>query len=50
MRYLRLELANGQIRDEKSNQTITGIGVTDENFPDLAMPYKINVAKYFKYV
>ena len=54
MRYLHLEWVKGQIRDEKTSQTV--IGVTDENFnlsnviSDLVMPYKIKITKYFKYV
>ena len=44
-------MSKGQIRDEKTSQTITMIGVMDENFnvsnviSDLVMPYKINVTK-----
>ena len=49
-------MSKGQIRDEKKSQTITVIGVTDENFnvsnviSDLVMPYKINDTIYFKYL
>ena len=48
MRYLLLEWAKGQIKDEKTSQTV--IGVTDENFSlsnvisDLVMPNKIKVS------
>ena len=56
MRYLHLEWAKGQIRDEKTSQTGNSEWRHGWNFnfsnviSDIVMPYRINITEYFKYV